>query len=119
MERLGTLTFQASGSADVFHIADVREEGVDISDEALIVVEDVQFESDKAWISGKVPPIKPVDIGGDTTLVRAWFKADRFDRSFMIRVYVEYELAEEFIGVEPDHRREDNDRDIEQREFIL
>lgn len=119
MERLGTLTFQASGSADVFHIADVREEGVDISDEALIAIEDAQAESDKVWISGKVPVMKPVAIGGDTTLLRAWFKADRFDRSFMLRVYVEYELAEEFIEVEPDNRHADNDRETDHYECIL
>jgi hypothetical protein len=93
--RLGTVTFQANDNTDVFCIADVFENGLETSDEMLINVEEPQFDSDKAWVTGKVPKIKPVMIEGDTGILQAWFKGEVFTDPFVITVYVECEMAEE------------------------
>ena len=44
-------------------------------------VEDSQFESDKAWVTGNVPKIKPVHVEGDTSIINAWFKGETYDKS--------------------------------------
>jgi len=95
----GTVSFQANDKMDVFYVANLQEEGVEPSDEALIQVEDSQFNSDKAWVSGNVPMIKPVNVEGDTAIINAWFKGETFDAPFIITVYVECETAEELDEV--------------------
>jgi hypothetical protein len=52
----------------------VQEDGIESSDEALCLVEDSQFDGDKAWVTGNVPKMKPVHIEGDTSIINAWFK---------------------------------------------
>ena len=98
--RLGTVTFQANDSRDIFYVAEVIEAGVDVPDEMLMGIEDAQFESDKAFVTGLVPQFVPVSIEGDTTSIAAWFRADVFTDPFIVRVYVEYEETEELIDVE-------------------
>ena len=95
----GTVSFQANDKMDVFYVARVEEEGIEFSSEAVIQVEDTQFESDKAWITGNVPRIKPLNVDGDTSIINAWFKSETFDTPFVITVYLECETAEEFEEV--------------------
>jgi hypothetical protein len=102
--RLGTVSFQTNDKMDVFHVALAIEDGIEQSDEALHEVEDTQFDSDKAWVTGNVPKIKPVNIEGDTTIISAWFKGESFDGPFVINVYVECELAEELEDVVTDEK---------------
>jgi hypothetical protein len=97
--RLGTISFQSNDKTDVFHVAQVLADGIEPSDEALLTVEDPQFDSDKAWVTGNVPGMKAVTIEGDTTIINAWFKGEHFDKPFMVRVYVECELSEELENV--------------------
>jgi hypothetical protein len=104
----GTITFQANEMMDVFHVAQVFENGIEPSDETLLNVEDAQFESDKAWVTGRVPKLRAVDVEGDTTIINAWFKGETFVEPFVIRVYVECELVEEL--------EEANTRDKEEGE---
>jgi hypothetical protein len=108
--RLGTVTFQANDSRDIFYVADVIESGVEASDEVLLGIEDSQFESSLAFITGLVPKVNPVSIEGDTISVAAWFKADGFTDPFVVRVYVEYEETEELVGVK-DEEIESTDPD--------
>lgn len=105
---LGTISFQANDKMDVFHVAQVLEDGIELSDETLLKVEDTQFESDKAWIMGNVPEIKPVHIEGDTSIINAWFKGETFDKSFVITVYVECEMVEELEEVIADETIEED-----------
>ena len=98
----GTVSFQANDKMDVFYVARVQEEGVEPSDEALIEVEDSQFDGDKAWVTGNVPKIKRVHVEGDTAIINAWFKGETFDDPFIITVYVECETAEELEEVVAD-----------------
>ena len=105
---LGTISFQANDKMDVFHVAQVLEDGIELSDETLLKVEDTQFESDKAWITGNVPEIKPVHIEGDTSIINAWFKGESFDKSFVITVYVECEMVEELEEVVADEKIEED-----------
>ncbi len=98
----GTVSFQANDKMDVFYVAQVQEEGIESSDETLIQVEDAQFDSDKAWVTGNVPKITPVNVEGDTSIVNAWFKGETFDNSFVITVYLECETAEELEEVTAD-----------------
>jgi hypothetical protein len=109
----GTVTFQANDKMDVFYVASVKEDGSETSDEALIQVEDSLFDSDKAWVTGKVPKIKSVHIEGDTSIINAWFKGETFDAPFMVTVYIECETAEELDEVTADEEieQERNERD--------
>lgn len=91
----GTVSFQANDMMDVFHVAQVFENGVEPSDETLINIEDAQFESDKAWVTGHVPKLRAVNVEGDTTIVNGWFKGESFNGPLVITVYVECELIEE------------------------
>jgi hypothetical protein len=104
MDRLGTISFQSNDNSDVFLVEEIREVTQELSDENLIGIDDLQFDSDMPWVSGRVPEMKLVTVEGDTTVINAWFKGDpdsyRDDKSFVIRVYVEYEEAEELVEVE-------------------
>ena len=99
---LGNVSFQANDKMDVFYVTQVSEDGVEASHEALTQVEDAQFDSDKAWVTGNVPKIKPVHIEGDTSIINAWFKGESFANAFVITVYVECEMAEELDEVTAD-----------------
>ena len=102
----GTVSFQANGKMDVFYVARLKEEGIESSDESIIQVENSQFESDKAWVTGNVPKIKPVHVEGDTSIINAWFKGETYENSFVITVYVECETAEELEEVTADEEIE-------------
>ena len=105
--RTGTISFHANDKTDVFHIAQVMEDGTGISDETLLGVEDTQFDSDKTWVTGNVPTMKPVSIEGDTAVINAWFKGESFTRSFVVTVYIECEMAEELDMVVADENTEE------------
>jgi hypothetical protein len=120
MERLGLVSFQANDKTDVFHIAEIGENGVALSDEAMAGVADPQFESDAAWVTGKVPQFKAVNIEGDNVFVKAWLKGEKFTQPYTIRIYLEYEEAEELIGVELERDMdEDRKEDLEPQEVNL
>ena len=125
MDRLGTISFQSNDCMDVFLLREVREDGIEASDEALLKVEDAQFDGDKAWVTGRVPKIKPVHVAGDTAVIQAWFKGDpdsyRDEKSFVITVYVECELTEELLTVDADEVEHgyDNKDDLEPQEINL
>jgi hypothetical protein len=106
----GTISFQANDEMDVFCVARVEEEGIEISDESLIKVKDPQFDSDQAWVTGNVPKIKPVNVDGDTSIINAWFKGETFDVPFVITVYVECETVEELEVVIADEKTEEEQR---------
>ena len=103
---LGNVSFQANDKMDVFHVAQVREDGIESSDEALFQIEDSQFDSDKAWVSGNVPKMKSVHIEGDTSIINAWFKGELFTTPFVITVYIECEMTEELEEVIADEEIE-------------
>lgn len=100
----GTISFQSNDQSDVFYVAQVLEGGVEQSDEALLNIEDSQFDSDKAWVTGHVPKFKSVNVEGDTTIINAWFKSVSFDKSFVVRVYVECEMEEDLEEVTADEK---------------
>jgi hypothetical protein len=106
----GTVSFQANDKMDVFYVARIKEEGIESSDESIIQVEDSQFESDKAWVTGNVPKIKPVHVEGDTSIINAWFKGETYQDPFVITVYVECETAEELEEVTADEEIEQDKR---------
>ena len=99
---LGNISFQANDKMDVFHVAQVMNEGIEPSDNTLLQIEDSQFDSDKAWVTGNVPRIKPVYVEGDTSIINAWFKGETYQDPFVIKVYVECETAEELEEVTAD-----------------
>jgi hypothetical protein len=106
----GTVSFQANDKMDVFYVARLQEEGIESSDESIFQVEDSQFESDKAWVTGNVPKIKPVYVEGDTSIINAWFKGETYENTFVITVYVECETAEELEEVTADEEIEQDKR---------
>ncbi len=100
MDRLGTISFQANDSSDIFLLEEVRENNVEPSDENLLSIEDVQFDADKPWVTGRVPKMKLAIVEGDTTIINAWFKGEVFDSPFVMTIYVECEEAETLVDVE-------------------
>ncbi|MFZ6012306.1 MAG: hypothetical protein ACOYXT_18330 [Bacteroidota bacterium] len=107
----GTISFQANDRMDVFHVAQVFENGIEPSDEALFNVEDSQFGSDKVWVTGNVPKLRAINVEGDTTIVNGWFKGKTFDQPFTVRVYVECELVEELEKVRADGKKREDGSD--------
>ena len=107
---LGNISFQANDKMDVFHVAQVMNEGIEPSDNTLLQIEDSQFDSDKAWVTGNVPKIKPVHIEGDTSIINAWFKGETYQDPFVITIYVECETAEELEEVTADEVIEQDKR---------
>lgn len=102
----GTVSFQSNDKMDVFYVAELQEDGIESSDEALNQIEDSQFDSDKAWVTGNVPKIKSVHVEGDTSIITGWFKDKSFEHPFLITVYVECETAEELDDVIADEEVE-------------
>jgi hypothetical protein len=117
--RLGTVTFQANDSHDIFQVADVYEDGVSQSDEELIGVEDAQFESSSAFVTGHIPKFTPVSIDGDTSLLAAWFKADAYSQAFVLRIYVQYEETEELMEVESEDLTQEKQHPLDPIEIYL
>jgi hypothetical protein len=115
---LGTISFQANDKMDVFHVAQVLEDGIEASDETLLNVEDTQFDSDKAWVTGNVPRIEPVHIEGDTSIINAWFKGESFEKSFVITVYIECEMVEELEEVRADEAIEEDRRKSSRTDYM-
>ncbi|MBX2896967.1 MAG: hypothetical protein KF763_16095 [Cyclobacteriaceae bacterium] len=107
---LGNISFQANDKMDVFHVAQVMNEGIEPSDNTLLQIEDSQFDSDKAWVTGNVPKLKPVHVEGDTSIINAWFKGETYENPFVITVYVECETAEELEEVTADEEIEQDKR---------
>jgi hypothetical protein len=116
---LGNITFQANDKTDVFHVEQVKEDGMETSDEALFLLEDPQFESDKVWVTGNVPKLKPVHIEGDTSMIHAWFKGTSYANPFVITVYVECEMAEELEEVISEEASDDKEDFLEPIEINL
>lgn len=113
-----TVSFQANNSLDIFQVLEVREDDVELSDEALINVKDLQFDSYKPWITGNVPQMIPVNVEGDTIMIHALLKGDLFDKAYTLRIYVEYEETETLIPEEQE-QGESNDCDLEPEEIHL
>lgn len=117
--RMGTLSLQATDRADVFAVLDVYEDGrAQPSDEDMIDLDDPQFDSGDAWVTGHVPDFTPVSVDGDTGTVRAWFRGDQYLSPSTIVVYIEYEEAEERITEDTANENDSNDA-LKQRNIIL
>ncbi|WP_143785598.1 hypothetical protein [Ohtaekwangia koreensis] len=110
----GTVTLQAGDGTDIFHKAYIGGYTTDISDDAIMGLKDLSFH--KPWITGRVPELQQTDIAGDNVFIRAWFKGADFQAPFTIRIYLQYEGAEEFVGIEPTRPRNEEN---EPKSFIL
>ena len=104
MDKIGTITFQSNESSDVFYVADVYEAGIEETDENVIGIVPMQFEGVAAWVTGRVPKMKPVNVEGDTTILHGWFKGGVSGMPYRLTIYVEYELTEELIPEEQNIR---------------
>ena len=102
-QNAGTVTLLAYDSSDIFFMDFVTPGNIVPSDEALMGIEDSVIDSDKPWVSGKVPQLNPVRIAGDNVCLKAWFKGSEYDKPFTLTIYIEVEAAEEYIGTEPEH----------------
>lgn len=93
----GMISFQSNDKLDVFQVLEVSD-SLRLSDENQMNIEDPQFESDHAWVTGYIPKLVPVNVDGDTTVIHAWLRADFFDKNFTLRIYVEFEEAEMVVS---------------------
>lgn len=116
--RCGTISFQANNSLDIFQVLEVRPDDLGQSDEELIKVKDLQFDSNKPWVTGHVPQMIPVNVEGDTTQIHALFKGECFDKEYVLRIYVEYEETETLIP-EVQEQEKSSDCDLEPQEIHL
>jgi hypothetical protein len=114
-QNVGTVTLQAYDSSDIFYMDFVTPHNIVLSDEALMGIEDSLVNSDKPWVSGKVPQLNPVQIAGDNVCVKAWFKGGVYNAPFTLTIYLEVEAAEEYIGTELEHAQVEE----EPKSFIL
>lgn len=105
--RFGRLTFQSNDRADVFAVVDVYEVGKEPTDEAFLLLDDPDFESSSAWLTGRVPQFKPVDIEGDTSRIRVWYQGEKVVLAYIVRIYIEYEEVEEFVNISTERRSMD------------
>jgi hypothetical protein len=97
---LGTITIQSNDHADIFCVAPVNYNDVVQSDEEMFSIEDTQFDSTMPWVVGWLPKEIPVNVEGDSGILHAWFRGETYSEPFVIRVYVECELAEELEAVD-------------------
>ena len=111
----GTISLQSNDHMDVFYTQYVKEDGIENSDEAMLNVEDPQFDSDKAWVSGSIPKMKAVHVEGDTSIIQGWYKGETFDHPIVITVYVECEMSEELEGVIAEDEQDEQDEQGEER----
>jgi hypothetical protein len=95
MARLGTLTLQALDKSDIFLKEDVFMDGVTDPAELSASIAEPGFDQDKAWVSGSVPKVIPVIVEGDTSVILGWFKGDNYTSPYTIKIYIEYEEADE------------------------
>lgn len=117
--RYGTISFQANNSLDIFQVLEMRSEDSQVSDEALIKVKDLQFDSDKPWVTGNVPRMIPVNVEGDTIQVHALIKAECFSEPYTLRIYLEYEESEALVSETDETTTKNEDCDLEPQEIHL
>jgi hypothetical protein len=103
----GTVTLQAYDSTDIFYMDFVTPSNIVLTDEAQMGIEDTSIDSQKPWVTGKVPQLNPVQIAGDNVYLKAWFKGAKYSQPFKLNIYVEVEAAEEYFGTEPEHAQEE------------
>lgn len=119
MVRLGRLSFKANDRSDLFAVLNVEEAGFEQSDEVFSGIDDPHFESSSAFLDGRVPKMKTVNIDGDTTIIKAWYCGEKDFGTFFVRIYVEYEEVEEMICNELEIDPEDKDDPLAQKEVFL
>jgi hypothetical protein len=100
--RYGTITFQANNSLDIFQVLEVRREDEVVSDEALIKVKELQFDSDKPWVTGNISEMIPVNV-----------------EEYKLRIYVEYEETETIVVESSGEQDRDMNCDLEPQEIHL
>ena len=83
------------------------------------ILKDLQFDSDKPWVTGNVPELIPVNVEGDTIQVHALFKGECFDKEYKLRIYVEYEEAETIVMENSEEQNRDKNCDLEPQEIHL
>jgi hypothetical protein len=100
MAKLGTISLQALESTDVFLEADVYLDGITEAGEISATITEPGFDMDKAWVSGNVPKVIPVDVSGVSSVIYGWYKGSSHPGPFKLKVYVQYEEVEELITEE-------------------
>lgn len=99
MARLGTVTLQSNDETDVFLVVEVIDDSLVKPDEVEAGIEELGFDSDKPWSSGKVPKPIAVKVSGDSAIINGWFKGIEFEKAFTINIYVEYEEMEQLYEI--------------------
>jgi hypothetical protein len=100
MRRVGYMKFQSNDSMDIFHIAEVWQDGVEVPDESFMEIADGITGEDSPWINARPPEMKTVNVDGDTVTIQAWFNGELAVSGYDLTVYVEYEVAEELLDIE-------------------
>jgi len=118
MQRLGLLSFQSNDRTDVFAVQEVWENGSEGVVEDFLNIEEPFLETEKPWITGKVPTIKPVEVDGDTAIVQAIFKGENYSQEFYMTLYVECEMAEEVYD-DSERVREEQEKKERQVEVYM
>lgn len=121
MQRLGQVYFQANDNMDVFHVADVWEDGIIPTDDTFTDMDTGSIDGDPVWITGRRPEMKTVNVDGDTAVIHTWFKGDLSMIGYRLCIYVEYELAEELLEheLEPEQGDEEKRKLLEPQEIHL
>ena len=102
MAHLGIISFQSLDERDVFLKVDVQLEDTVHSDEGLMNIGEVGFDTTKPWVSGKGEKPYAVEIDGDSGVIAGWFRGTMFPGLFLLKVYIEYEAIEELEETKPE-----------------
>lgn len=102
MAHLGTISFQSMDERDVFLKVDVQLEDTVQTDEGLMNIGEVGFDTTKPWVSGKGQQPYKVDVDGDSGVIAGWFRGTMFPGLFLLKVYIEYETVEAIEETKPE-----------------
>lgn len=81
--------------SDVFVKEDIYLDGLKDFGDLQTEISEPGFEEEKAWVTGEVPKVMPVSVNGDTSVIYGWFRGEAFSASFYLKIYIEYEEADD------------------------
>ena len=102
MAHLGIISFQSLDERDVFLKVDVQLEDTVQTDEGLMNIGEIGFDTTKPWVGGKGKKSIAVEVDGDSGLISGWFRGTMFPGLFLLKVYIEYETVEELEETKPE-----------------
>jgi hypothetical protein len=94
LNKVGTVSLQSNESSDLFFQAEVFQNGNVFPDPNELVIQPFGANSEKAWITGKVPKAIMTNISGSTGSLMGWYKSVYNTYPYQVKIYVHYLISE-------------------------